>query len=129
MFTSPQKGGIILSGIIIVTCSGISSTGKLTSQAALVFMQRYPGVFEKHIPASKMNCSYEEILRDSSQMIVVDGCTECCAKEKLSSRGLTPDLHIIATDLGIEKRGTSDPEYAEIEKLVLAVKKSVRELE
>ena len=43
-----------------------------------------------------------------SEVIVIDGCTDCCAKKKLSSSRLAPDCHIIATDLGIVKNGMGE---------------------
>ena len=104
----------------LVTCSGISNTGKLTTQAGMLLMQRKPGLF------LCMNCKQSaESLRadakDADRLIVLDGCTDCCATKKLTSAGLVPDLHIIATELGIEKKGMGDVQYAEIEKVVSAI--------
>jgi uncharacterized metal-binding protein len=104
----------------LVTCSGISNTGKLTTQAGLLLMQRRPGMF------LCMNCKQSaESLRmeagGAERLIVLDGCTDCCATKKLTAVGLVPDIHIIATELGIEKKGMAEVQYDEIEKLVCAV--------
>ena len=104
----------------LVTCSGISNTGKLTTQAGMLLMQRKPGMF------LCMNCkqSAESLRMDAGsaeRLIVLDGCTDCCATKKLTAAGLIPDVHIIATELGIEKNGMADVKYDEIEKLVRAV--------
>jgi len=104
----------------LVTCSGISNTGKLTTQAGMLLMQRKPGMF------LCMNCkqSTESLRRDAEgaeRLIVLDGCTDCCATKKLTAAGLVPDVHIIATELGIEKKGMGDVQYDEIEKVVRAV--------
>ncbi len=104
----------------IVTCSGISNTGKLTTQAGMRLMQRKPGRF------LCMNCkqSAESLKMDAGsaeRLIVLDGCTDCCATKKLTAAGLVPDVHIIATDLGIEKNGMEDVKYDEIETVVRAV--------
>ena len=106
--------------IALVTCSGISNTGKLTTQAGMILMQRKPGMFQC------MNCkqSAESLRMDAGnadRLIVLDGCTDCCATKKLSAAGLTADIHIIATKLGIEKNGMADVQYDEIEKVVRAV--------
>ncbi len=106
--------------IALVTCSGISNTGKLTTQAGVMLMQRKPGMYQC------MNCkqSAESLKLDaksSEQIIVIDGCTDCCATKKLTAAGLAADIHIIATELGIEKKGMSDVQFDEIEKLVRAV--------
>ncbi|WP_321506646.1 putative zinc-binding protein [uncultured Methanoregula sp.] len=104
----------------LVTCSGISNTGKLTTQAGMLLMQRKPGMF------LCMNCkqSAESLRMDAGgaeRLIVLDGCTDCCATKKLTSAGLVPDIHIIATELGIEKKGMAEVQYGEIERLVCAV--------
>jgi uncharacterized metal-binding protein len=104
----------------LVTCSGISNTGKLTTQAGMLLMQRKPGMFQC------MNCkqSAESLRLDTGsieRLIVLDGCTDCCATKKLTAAGLTPDVHIIATELGIQKNGMAEVQYHEIEQVVAAV--------
>ena len=106
--------------ITVVTCSGVSNTGKLTTQAGMLLMQRKPGMFQC------MNCKQsQESLRtdagNADQLVVIDGCTDCCATKKLTAAGLTADVHIIATDLGIEKNGMADVKYDEIERVIQAV--------
>jgi uncharacterized metal-binding protein len=104
----------------LVTCSGISNTGKLTTQAGMLLMQRKPGMF------LCMNCkqSAESLRMDAGsaeRLIVLDGCTDCCATKKLAAAGLVPHIHIIATELGIEKNGMGEVQYDEIEKIVRTV--------
>lgn len=112
------EGEIMTSAL--VTCSGVSNTGKLTTQAGMIVMQRKPGMFQC------MNCKQSaESLRTeaagSDRLIVLDGCTDCCATKKLSAAGLEPDIHIIATELGIEKNGMAEVRFEEIEKVVRAI--------
>jgi uncharacterized metal-binding protein len=104
----------------LVTCSGISNTGKLTTQAALTLLQRKPGKYV-WIHARQSTETLETEVGDAEQVIVIDGCTDCCAKKKLSASCLVPHHHIIATDLGIEKNGMAEVQFDEIETLVHAV--------
>ncbi|GAB6284434.1 MAG: putative zinc-binding protein [Methanoregula sp.] len=104
----------------LVTCSGISNTGKLTTQAAIMLMQRRPGQYV-WMHAKQSTATLEAEIGDAEQVIVIDGCTDCCAKKKLSASRLAPHCHIIATDIGIEKKGMGEVEYDEIEKIVRAV--------
>lgn len=104
----------------LVTCSGISNTGKLTTQAGMLLMQRQPGRF------LCMNCkqSADSLKMDAEsaeRLIVLDGCTDCCATKKLTAAGLMPDVHIIATELGIVKKGMDEVQYDEIETVVRAI--------
>ncbi|NYT06274.1 MAG: hypothetical protein GKC04_07930, partial [Methanomicrobiales archaeon] len=43
-----------------------------------------------------------------------------CGKKKLQALGIEPELHLVATDCGIAKRGMEDPDYAEIDRLAAA---------
>ncbi len=104
----------------LVTCSGISNTGKLTTQAGMLLIQRKPGMF------LCLNCkqSAESLRMDAggaARLIVLDGCTDCCATKKLTAAGLSADVHIIATELGIEKNGMADVKYDEIETVIRAI--------
>jgi len=104
----------------LVTCSGISNTGKLTTQAALALLQRRPGQYV-WIHAKQSTATVEAEIGDVEQVIVIDGCTDCCARKKLAASHLAPHHHIIATELGIEKKGMGEVQYDEIEKVVCAI--------
>lgn len=92
---------------VLVTCSGISNTGKLTTQAACSLMQRSPGRFLwTHV--KKSAASLKEECHGVERVIVIDGCKDCCAGKKLRETGICPHIHIIATDLGVEKNGMAD---------------------
>jgi uncharacterized metal-binding protein len=104
----------------LVTCSGISNTGKLTTQAAQTLLQRKPGQYV-WMHAKQSAATLEAEVGDADRVIVIDGCTDCCATKKLAAAGCTPDVHIIATGLGIEKNGMAEVQFEEIEKVVRAV--------
>jgi uncharacterized metal-binding protein len=108
----------------LVTCSGVSNTGKLTTQAALMLMQRRPGRYV-WMHAKQSAATLEAEIGDAEQVIVIDGCTDCCAAKKLSKSCFTPHHHIIATGLGIEKKGMGEVLYNEIEKVVAAVNQKI----
>lgn len=104
----------------LVTCSGISNTGKLTTQAALTLLQRTPGLYV-WMHAKQSAESLEEEIGDADRVIVLDGCSDCCARKKLSVSSITPHRHIIATEIGILKNGMAEVQFDEIEKMVHAV--------
>lgn len=104
----------------IVTCSGISNTGKLTTQAATLLMQRRPGQYA-WMHTKQSAATLEAEIGDADEVIVIDGCGDCCARKKLSASRIAPHHHIIATELGIEKMGMGEVQYDEIEKVVRAV--------
>jgi len=111
----------------LLTCSGISNTGRLTTHAASVLVRRDPERFTCHLTAKQ--ATYDLIcgLEDTDCLLVIDGCQDRCAAKKLSSSGLGPDIHIIATDQGIEKNGMADVQFWEIEQLVRAISQAVQD--
>jgi uncharacterized metal-binding protein len=107
--------------IVLVTCSGISNTGKLTTQAALALIQKQPGRYQwTHV--KKSAAALEDEVRDADRVVVIDGCHDCCATKKLAGTAVSSHHHLIATDLGIEKNGMADVQYQEIERVAAAVR-------
>ena len=106
--------------ITLITCSGISNTGKLTTQAALALLQRRPGSYVW--VRAQQNCGVPaDEIEEAERVIVLDGCADCCAKKKLTEAGFIPDHHLVATEIGITKNGMADVQFAEISKVVTAV--------
>jgi len=109
----------------IITCSGISSTGKLTTQVGMTLLRQCPGTVEACIPATRPTSSLEKVVRHADRILVLDGCGDCCGKKKVEALGVESHLHIIATNCGIAKRGVEDPHYVEIEQLAAAVREAI----
>ncbi len=109
----------------IITCSGISSTGKLTTQVGKTLLCRCTGLVEACIPVTAPTASLENALLHADRILVLDGCDDCCAKRKLQALGVGKHLHLIATACGTEKRGMDEPHYLEIEQLASAVREVI----
>jgi uncharacterized metal-binding protein len=112
--------------LVLITCSGISNTGKLTAQVAAILVQREPDLFEGHLHAKQSTHDMDNVI-NGGKVVVLDGCKDHCAAKKLKNLCITPHIHIIATEEGIEKNGMADPRFDEIEKLVAAVRRAVRQ--
>lgn len=112
-------------GFTIISCSGVSSTGKLTTQAGLTLITRCPGKIERCIRADMPLKSFENGVKNADHILVLDGCEDCCGRKKIESLGIIPERHIVASDCGIVKRGMEDPSYEEIETLVSAVRTAI----
>ncbi|MDK2889662.1 MAG: hypothetical protein PWR21_294 [Methanoculleus sp.] len=106
--------------VTIVTCSGLSNTGKLTGRVGIVVQQRYPGSVEDCIPARRLPPSL------SGRVLALDGCEDTCALKNLREIGVEPDLHVVATGCGIAKNGMAEPRFDEIERLSGAVIGAIR---
>jgi len=108
----------------IITCSGISNTGKLTAQTGAALLHRCGGDVEACVGARA--AALEDAVRHAERILVLDGCEDCCAGKRVRALGAEPDLHIIATDCGIEKNGMAEPRFDEIERLAAAVREAIR---
>lgn len=104
----------------LVTCSGVSNTGKLTTQAAQVLLQRRPGQYV-WVHARQSAVMLDAELGGAEKVIVLDGCADCCATKKLMAAGHRSDCHIVATELGIERNGMAEVRFDEIEKVIAAI--------
>jgi uncharacterized metal-binding protein len=113
------------SPLILITCSGVSNTGKLTAQVGGILAQKEPDLFEGHLHAKQSTRDMEAVI-NGGKLVVLDGCGDRCAAKKLKSLCITPHIHIIATEEGIEKNGMADPKFEEIETLIAAVHREVR---
>ncbi len=105
----------------IVTCSGLSNTGKLTTQVAVTLIRYNPGTLE-WVRAAAEPERIQEATSGADRVLVLNGCTDCCATKKLLGLGIVPDAEVTATDLGVVKNGMADPAYAEIELVVQTIK-------
>ena len=108
----------------IITCSGVSNTGKLTTQAAQTLLQRKPGQYI-WMHAKQSAATLEAEVGDADRVIVLEGCTDCCATKKLAAAGIHPDIHIIATSLGIEKNGMAEVQFHEIETVLSTISRHI----
>jgi len=112
--------------ILLLTCSGISHTGQLTTMLGNSLRCRQPILVARHVRLTSLTRPLEKELTGDECLIAVDGCEECCAKKRMDLIGKIPDAYLIATREGITKRGMEDPRYDEIECLCQAVVRTIR---
>lgn len=111
---------------LLLTCSGISHTGQLTTLAGHALHCRYPHIVARHLKLTSLRQSLDRELGESEYLIAVDGCEECCAKKRVDLVGRVPDMYVIATREGISKRGLEEPRYDEIEGLCHIIINAIR---
>jgi uncharacterized metal-binding protein len=111
--------------ITLLTCSGVSNTGRLTTQAASILVRRDPDRFDCHLTAKQVTKDLLKELEHSDVLVIVDGCGDQCAAKKMKGSEIEPDIHIIATEHGIAKKGMVEVEFMEIERLIQAIVQEV----
>ena len=113
--------------VLLLTCSGISHTGQLTTVAGNSVRCRHPVLVTRHLKLTALKRSLERELEDGECLVAVDGCEECCVKKRMDLIGKIPDAYIVATREGITKRGMEEPRYDEIEGLSRVIMKNIRD--
>ncbi|MDD1705468.1 MAG: putative zinc-binding protein [Methanoregulaceae archaeon] len=112
--------------VLLLTCSGISHTGQLTTIIGNSLRIRHPILITRHLQLTALKRSLENELSHDEYLIAVDGCDEGCAKKRMDLIGKIPDAYLVATREGITKRGMEEPRYDEIEVLSHAIVKTLR---
>jgi uncharacterized metal-binding protein len=113
--------------VLLLTCSGISHTGQLTTRAGTTLRCRCPSLIGRHVQLTALKRPLEQEISEDEYLVVVDGCGECCAKKRIDAIGNKPDSYIIATQEGIVKRGMDEVRYDEIELLSGIIAREIRE--
>ncbi len=111
--------------VLLLTCSGISHTGKLTTRVGTWLRYRHPKLITRHLQLTALKRPFEEELRDEETFVAVDGCDEKCIKKRMDANGKQPDVYIVATQEGIAKRGMEEVQAKEIEALSRVVMQKV----
>jgi uncharacterized metal-binding protein len=112
--------------ITLLTCSGISHTGRLTAVTGNSLRCRHPVLIGCHLQLTNLKRPLDEELRGSEYLVAVDGCEECCAKKRMDTIDIIPDVYIVATREGITKRGMEEARYDEIEALSRVIIEAIR---
>jgi uncharacterized metal-binding protein len=114
------------SSTTLITCSGISNTGKLTAKVGEMLIRGSPGLIEHCISSRADSDRLSNALAEAEKIVVLDGCSDCCGRKKVKQLGHDPDIHLIATESGIIKKGMEEPRFDEIELLTTIVREKLR---
>lgn len=110
--------------ILLITCSGLSNVGRLTTAVGQQLLMRRPGRTE-WVRAQAGPEAVADAADDADLVVVLDGCEDCCGTRKATEAGVEPAVHLMAIDLGIVKDGRAEVKYSEIETVTQAVLEAV----
>ena len=105
---------------ILITCSGLSNNGRLTTQVATILMSRHPSDFT-WLKASTDLEKLSKAANDADLIIIIEGCSDHCASKKIIEMGIKGDFLLVATELGIEKNGMAEVQWSDVQKMLGAV--------
>jgi uncharacterized metal-binding protein len=109
---------------MILACSGGSNVGQLSNQAAVELTKEGFGKIYCLAGVGGKLSGFVQSVKDTPNLVVIDGCPVGCAKAIFREAGLPLRNHIVVTELGIEKGGDLEPPQDEVD----SVKNHIRRL-
>ena len=105
---------------VVYACAGASNTGQLANAAAVRMTQRGTGRIGCLGGVGSGQKGFVTAAKLADEVVAIDGCEVGCAKKTLEAAGVTPDRHVVVSDLGIEKSGDLTLKDEEIDQVVTA---------
>ncbi|MCA9433322.1 MAG: putative zinc-binding protein [Candidatus Omnitrophica bacterium] len=121
MSNSVQTNGETL----VFTCAGAAYSGQASNQAGVqLHREKFGNLFCIAAIAADRPEKMERA-RNAGTRIAIDGCEDHCCKIVLEKAGLPVDVHVVATDLGIEKKPETPRMAEDSARIVDEVKRSL----
>jgi uncharacterized metal-binding protein len=110
---------------LIFTCAGAAHGGQVANRAGAQLAKE--GVGKLFCTAAVAAVIPEKVkrTRDARLRIAIDGCEERCCHIVLEKAGIPAHVHVVVTDLGIEKEPAKPQMVTDTEKVAEHVKKVV----
>ncbi len=94
------------SGVLLFACAGGSNVGQISNDAAIALEKAGVG---KLFCLAGIGGHVEGIVnttKGAGCTIAIDGCDVDCVRKTMEAAGIEPTIHVVATELGIEKAKT-----------------------
>ncbi len=89
---------------LVFTCAGAAYSGQAANRAGVQLMEQGAGqLFCIAAVAAGIEQKVERA-RSAALRVAIDGCEDQCARKTLEKAGLSADVHVVLTELGIEKK-------------------------
>ena len=106
--------------ILLLACSGGSNVGQIANDAAKALDGYGQGSMYCAIGVGAQLPNFVKSIKEKS-CVAIDGCPVACVRKSLENVGVKPAVHIIVTELGIDKHHAFDHTNDDIAKVVGAV--------
>lgn len=115
------------SDVLFFACSGGSNVGQLSNAAAAELAQQDHGKMYCLAGLGGAVSGIVESTKAARLKVAIDGCSIGCAKAIFDRLGLAPEIHVVVTELGIEKNHTFDISSEDLNKTCEAVIREIAE--
>lgn len=108
--------------ILIFPCSGGSNVGQIANEAAKDLTALGIGKMYCLAGIAGKDSGIVDSTKAAKRIIAIDGCLVHCAKKTLEQAGFILDMHVVVTDLGIEKKNSFFIDVSEIEAVIQKIR-------
>ena len=113
---------------LIFTCAGAAHTGQVANRAGVELATEKEGkLFCVAAVAAEIPQTLERA-RSAKVRVAIDGCEDHCCRKLLEKAGLSAEVHIVVTNLGIEKAPKEPQMITDAKRTVGAVKEKLATL-
>jgi uncharacterized metal-binding protein len=107
---------------LIFTCAGAAYSGQVANRAGVQLMEQGCGnLFCIAAVAAGISEKIERA-RQAARRVAIDGCEDRCVLKTLEKAGLTADVHVVLTEMGIAKKPAQPSMISDGKSVVDAVK-------
>lgn len=107
---------------LIFTCAGAAHSGQVANRAGVQAMQQGVGSLLCIAAVAADIADKMDRTRKAAKRIAIDGCDDHCCRKVMEKAGVAVDVHVVATDLGIEKKPAQPDMIGDAKKVVDKVK-------
>ena len=107
---------------LIFTCAGAAHSGQVANRAGVQAMQQGVGSLFCIAAVAADIADKMDRARKAGRRIAIDGCDDHCCRKVMEKAGLTVEVHVVATDLGIEKKPAQPDMIGDAKKVVDKIK-------
>jgi len=107
---------------LIFTCAGAAYSGQVANRSGVQIMEQGIGnLFCIAAVAAEVQEKMDRV-RNAAVRVAIDGCEDQCVRKTPKKAGLTAEVHVVLTDMGIEKKPARPNMITDAKKVVDAVK-------
>jgi len=103
--------------ILIFPCSGGSNVGQIVNETAKNLNVQGHGKMYCLAGIGGHVSGLIESTKAAKKIVAIDGCPVHCTKKVLEHAGFKPDIHVVVTDLDIQKNYDFMMDFKEIKKV------------
>ena len=107
---------------LIFTCAGAAHSGQVANRAGVQAMQQGVGSLLCIAAVGADIADKMDRTRKAGKRIAIDGCDDHCCRKVMEKAGVAIDVHVVVTDLGIEKKPAQPDMIGDAKKVVDKVK-------